>query len=63
MIYQQKHNGICVDLAHKYELKLKIKKHQRIKTKQISDQAFKQKQETNKPRKVLLGFVDKYRNT
>jgi len=52
-----------VDLAHKYEFKLKIKKHQRIKTKQISDQAFKQKQETNKPRKVLLGFVDKYGNT
>jgi len=52
-----------VDLAHKYELKPKIKKHQMIKTKQISDQAFKQKQETNNPRKVLLGFVDKYGNT
>ena len=34
--------------------------HQRIKTIQISDQAFKQKQETNKSRKVLLEFVDKF---
>ena len=36
-------NGICVDLTHKYELKLKNKKHQRIKTQQILDQAFKPK--------------------
>ena len=53
-----------MDLTHKYELKLKkIKstkgsKHSRFQIKHLN-----QKQETNKPRKVLLGFVDKYGNT
>ena len=36
-------NGICVDLTHKYELKLKNKKHQRIKNTADSEQAFIQK--------------------
>ena len=55
--------GICVDLTHKYELKLKIKstkgsKHNRFRS---SIQTKNKKQ--NKPRKVLLGFDDKYGNT
>ena len=52
-----------MDLTHKYELKLKNKKHQRIQTQQIQIKHLYQKQETNKPKKVLLGFDDKYGNT
>ena len=64
MIYQRKHNGISVDLTHKYELKLRNKKHQRIKTQQISDQAFIPKTRNKiSQKKVLLRFDDKYGNT
>ena len=50
--------GICVDLTHKYELKLKIKNTKGSKTQQIQIKHLNQKQETNKPKKVLLGFDD-----
>jgi len=49
-----------MDLAYKYELKLKGKMHQRIKSKQKSDYALKSKQETNESRKVLLRFIDNF---
>ena len=39
---------------HKYELKLKNKRHQKIKTQQIQNKYLDQNQETNKPNKVLL---------
>jgi len=43
--------GICVDLTHKYELKLKIKSTKGSKTQQIQIKHLYQKQETNKPKK------------
>ena len=50
--------GICVDLTHNNELKLKIKSTKGSKTQQIHIKHLYQKQETNKPKKVLLGFDD-----
>ena len=50
--------GICGDLTHKYELKLKIKSTKGSKTQQIQIKHLYQKQETNKPKKVLLRFDD-----
>jgi len=48
-----------VDLTHKYELKLKIKSTKGSKTQHIQIKHLYQKQETNKPKKVLLRFDDK----
>jgi len=50
--------GICMDLAYKYELKLKGKMHQRKKSIHNSNWTLKSKQETNESRKVLQRFVD-----
>jgi len=43
---------------HKYELKLKIKSTKGSKPQQIQIKHLYQKQETNKPKKVQLGFDD-----
>jgi len=53
-----------VDLTHKYELQLKNKKHQRKKnTADFRSSIYTKNKKQNKPRKVLLGFDDKYGNT
>ena len=52
-----------MDITHKYELKLKIKSTKGSKHNRFQIKHSNQKQETNNPRKVLLGFVDKYGNT
>ena len=68
MIYQKKHNEISVRNLCGSNTQIwtqtKNKKHQRIKTQQISDQAFIQKNKKQiSQKKVLLGFDDKYGNT
>ena len=68
MIYQQKHNGkmwwnLC-GFSTQIRTQTKFKKAPKDQNKADFRSSIQtKKQETNKSRRVLLGFVDKYGNT